>query len=79
MLNNLQLMLLKLLQKEKLKKKAEATGDLIDNKIASIVAKSYNVKIVGVSKHPQPHDSETVTNEHNKEIPKERYKSPEEK
>ena len=52
---------------------------MIDNKIASIVAKSYNVKIVGVSKHPQPHDSETVTNEHNKEIPKERYKSPEEK
>ena len=34
---------------------------------------------MGVSKHPQPHDSETVTNEHNKEIPKERYKSPEEK
>ena len=44
-------------------KTAEATGDLIDNKIAS--------KITKVSKN-----SETVTNEHEKEIPKERYTSP---
>ena len=38
---------------------AEATGDLIGNKIANRIAK--------VSKN-----SETVTNEHDKEIPKER-------
>ena len=38
-------MLLKLLQKEKFKKKAEITGDLIGNKIAS--------KITKVSKNSQ--------------------------
>ena len=46
-------------------KTAEATGDLIGNKIAN--------KIRRVSKTSQHNNSETVTNEHNKEIPKERY------
>ena len=34
-------------------------------------------KITGVSKKSQQNNSETVTNENNKEIPKERYISPE--
>ena len=36
-------------------------------------------KITEVSKNPQQNNSKTVTNEHNKEIPKERYISPEER
>ena len=44
MLKNLQQMRVKLLQKEQLKKKAEARGDLIGNKIAN--------KIMGISKSP---------------------------
>ena len=47
-------------------KTAEATGDLTGNKIAN--------KITKISKN-----SKTVTNEHDKEIPKERYVSPEER
>ena len=43
MINNLQQMHLKLLQKEQFEKTAEATGDLISNKIAN--------KITRVSKH----------------------------
>ena len=42
---------------------AEATGDLIANKIAN--------KITRVSKNSQQHNLKTVTNEHEKEIPKE--------
>ena len=34
-------------------------------------------KITGVSKNSQQNNSETVTNEYDKEIPKERYISPE--
>ena len=49
-----------------LQETAEATGDLIGNKIAN--------KITGVSKN-----LETVTNEHDKEIPKEGYVSPKER
>ena len=49
-----------------IQKTAEATCDLIDSKIAN--------KITNVSKN-----SETVTSEHSKEIPKERYVSPEER
>ena len=45
-------------------KTAEATGDLIGNKIAN--------KITKVSKTSAHINSETVTNEHDKEIPKER-------
>ena len=56
-----------------IQKRAETTGDLISNKIANTVAKSYDGKITGVLKHPQQNNSETITNEHDKEIPKERY------
>ena len=67
-------------------KTAEATGDLIGNKIADTVlsdtlatrAKSYDGKITKVSKNSQQDKSEAVTNENDKEIPKERYISPEE-
>ena len=52
-------------------KTAEATGDLIGNKITD--------KITKVSKNSHQNTSETVTNEHNKEIPKERYISSEER
>ena len=54
-----------------IQKTAEATVDLIGNKIAE--------KITKVSKTSQQNNSETVTNEHDKEIPKERYISPEER
>ena len=50
-------------------KAAEATGDLTGNKIAD--------KITKVSKNSQQNNSETVINENDKEIPKERYISPE--
>ena len=36
-------------------------------------------KIIKVSKNSQQNKSETVTNEHDKEIPKERYVSPQER
>ena len=51
------------------KKKAEATGDLIGNKIAN--------KITEHSKSSQQNNSETVTNEHDKEIPNKSYVSQE--
>ena len=63
MLKKLQQMHLKLLQK--------VTGDFIGNKIAG--------KITKVSRNLQQNNSETVTNEHDKEIHKERYISPEER
>ena len=66
MLNKLQQMRLKLLQKEQFKK-AE-TGHLICNKITK-----------KISKNSQRNNSEIVTNEHDKEIPKETYISPEER
>ena len=56
--------------KRAIQKTAEATGDLIGNKIAD--------KITKVSKTSQEKNSDTVTDEHDKEIPKERYISPEE-
>ena len=49
------------------KKTAEATGDLISNKITK------------VSKNLQQNSSETITNENDKEIPKERYISPDQR
>ena len=64
-------MRLKLLQKESFKKTAEATGNLIDNKIAN--------KMKKVSKTSHQINSELVTNEHDKEITKEIYVSPEER
>ena len=53
-----------------IQKIAETTVDLIGNKIA--------INITKVSKNLPQNNSETVTNEHNKEIPKERYISSEE-
>ena len=64
MLNNLQQMRLKLLQKEQFKKSAESTGDLIGNNISN--------KITKVQKNSQRNNSETVTIEHDQEIRKER-------
>ena len=52
-----------------IQKTAEATGDLTGNEIA--------IKITGVSQSLQQNNSETVTNEHDKQIPQERYVSPE--
>ena len=54
-------------------KTADATGDLIGNKIAH--------KITQILKNPQQtqRNSETVTNENDKEIPEVRYISPEER
>ena len=52
-------------------KSSEATGYLIGNKIAD--------KITRVSKTSPQNNSETGTNECDKEIPKERYKSPEQR
>ena len=60
MLNNLQQKHFKTSLKRVIQKTEEATGDLVGNKIA--------YKIAGVLEN-----SEKVTNEHNKEIPKERY------
>ena len=54
-----------------IQKTAEATGDLIGNKIVN--------KIMGVSKNLQQNNSETLTNEYDKKIPKERYMSPKER
>ena len=58
-----------------IQKTAETTGDLIGNKTSDTITKSYDGKITVVSKNSQQKNSETVTNEHNKEIPKERYVS----
>ena len=52
-------------------KTAEATGDLIGNKIADRITKFL--------KNSQQNNLETVTNENYKEIPKERYISQEER
>ena len=49
----------------------KATGHLIGNKIANRIAKA--------SKNPRQNNSETVTNDHDKEMPKEKYVSPEER
>ena len=62
---------LKASSKRLIQKAAEATGDLIGNKIAN--------KITKILKTSQQNNSETITNEHDKEIPKERYISPEQR
>ena len=71
MLKNIQEMFLKLLRKEQFEKKAEVTGNFIGSKITD--------KITKLSKTMQQNNSETVTNEHDQEIPNERYISPEER
>ena len=57
----------KLLQNKQFKKAAEATGNLIGNKIAD--------KIARISKTSPQNILERVINEHNKEKPKQRYTS----
>ena len=59
---------LKTVTKRAIQKLAEATGDLIGNKIA--------VKITKISKTSQQNNWDIVQNEHNKEILKESYISP---
>ena len=49
------------------------------NKIANEVAESYDSKITKASRNSKQNNSETVTNEHDKEIPKEKYLSSEER
>ena len=50
---------------------AEACGDLIGDKMTD--------KFTKVSKTPSQNNSETIKNEHNKQISKKRYISPDEK
>ena len=52
-------------------KAGEGTGDLIGNENADRITK--------LSKTSPQNNLETITNEHDKEIPKERYISPEER
>ena len=54
-----------------IQKPVEAAGDLIGNKKANKVQK--------VSKNLQQNNSETITNEYDKEMLKERYVSPDER
>ena len=61
---------LKSSSKTLIQKTAEATGDLIGTEIAD--------QIIKISRNSREFNSETVTNEHDKKIPKERYISPEE-
>ena len=57
----------KTVSKTEILKAAEATGDLIGG------------KVMGASKSSQQNNSNTVTNGNDKEIPEERYISPEER
>ena len=50
----------------KYQKIAEATGDLIVNKTADVVAKSYDSKITKVLERSPQNNSETTTNDHDK-------------
>ena len=63
--------MLKTSSKRVIQKTAEATGDLIGNKIANEIKK--------LSKNSRQNNSETVKYKHDKEIPKARYVSSEEK
>ena len=51
--------------KREIQKTVEASGDLIRNKIDN--------KVKGISKNSEQNNSETVSSEHGKETPKERY------
>ena len=62
---------LKAISKKVIQKTAEPTGNLIGNKNAD--------KITKISKTLQENNSETITNEHDKKIPKEKYISTEER
>ena len=63
------IVVLKTISKRVIQTTAQAISDLIGNKIAN--------KIKEVSKTLQQNNSEIVTNENDKEIPKEKYISPE--
>ena len=52
-------------KKKKIQKTPEATSDLVGNK-------TFN-RIKNVSRSSRPNNSETITNEHYKEIPKDIY------
>ena len=62
---------LKTSSRKVIQKTAELTGHLTGNKIAN--------RIMKVSRSSPQNNSETITNEHVKEIPKERYICPEER
>ena len=62
---------LRLFQKERFKETTDAANDLIGNKVAD--------KTTKISKASQQNNSKTVTNEHDKEVSKERYTFPEER
>ena len=64
---------LKTSSKRVVQKAVEATDDLTGNKIAKAIAESYDSKITKILKNSQQNNSESVTNEHDKEIPKEKY------
>ena len=63
--------------KRVIQKTAKAIGDVIGNKNPNAVAKSYNGRITKVSGSSPQNNSETIANEHDKEIPKDRYISTE--
>ena len=63
-------MSLKLLLKKQFKKTTETACDLIGVKTANTITEVSNIS--------QQNNLETVTNDNDKEIPKERYISPEE-
>ena len=65
--------------KRAIQKTAGKTGDLTGNKIADTVAKSYDGMNSKVSKTSPQNKSDNTSNEEDKEIPKERYASPEER
>ena len=70
---------LKTSSKRVVQKTVEATDDLTGNKIAKAIAESYDSKITKILKNSQQNNSESVTNKHDKEIPKEKYLSSEER
>ena len=53
--------------------------DLIGNKLVDTVVKLYDGITTKVSRRSPRNNAETITNEHDKEIHKERYISPEER
>ena len=71
MLKNLAQKHLKLLQKKFIQKTAEATGDLIGNQLGN--------KIIKISRSSPQNNWETITKEHDEEIPEEGYIPPVEK
>ena len=77
MLKNLQQTYVTLLRV--IQKTPETTGNLTGNKIADTVAKSYDGMNSKVSKTSPQSKSDNTSNEQDKEIPKERFASPEER